>query len=67
MPLPVILVPTKIREISLHSLDAKPGETYYIYLTGINVPRQGFQLEVLDRDDANYKLAKFEYGTSQPK
>jgi hypothetical protein len=53
------------RFFSLHSLDAKTGETYYLE---ISFPPYGrFTLSVMDPDEARGRMSKFPFSTSQPK
>jgi hypothetical protein len=55
--------------VSLHSLAAKAGETYYFLPMPIaNGGRGGrYALEQLDPDEGKYLVSKARFGTSHPK
>lgn len=55
--------------ISLHSLEAKAGATYYFLPTPIGDGGRGgrYALEQLDPDEGKYLVSKASFGTSQPR
>jgi hypothetical protein len=55
----------KIGDVALHSLDAKPGATYYV---GLNVGSYApFSFALLDPDEGRHRLAASTFNVSQPK
>jgi hypothetical protein len=55
--------------LSLHSLEAKAGETYYFQPMAIGNGGRGgvYALEQLDPDEGKYLVSKAKFGTSQPR
>jgi hypothetical protein len=55
--------------LSLHSLQAKAGETYYFLPLPIGDGGRGgkYSLEQLDPDEGKYLVSKARFGTAQPK
>ena len=66
MPTPILLPLIKIDLISAHSLDAKPGQAYYLY--AYNDPRASdFTLKYLDPDEGARMVSSTTFSTSHPK
>jgi hypothetical protein len=63
----LIIVPVKVTRYSLHSLEAKAGETYY--LDGDFQPQVGYSFDLLqlDPDEGVRRVAASTYGTSRRK
>jgi hypothetical protein len=51
--------------VSLHSLNPKAGETYYLELRFLG--RGPFEVGFPDPDEARYRISKLPFTTSQPK
>ena len=52
------------KQYSLHSLDAKAGETYYFFTRYI---KEGYELELVDPDEGARLVAQFTFATSRQK
>jgi hypothetical protein len=63
---PGMLPLIKIKDIALHSLDAKSGQTYYVDLR-VTMPYSGLTFDLLDPDEGKYLLASSTFSTSHPK
>jgi hypothetical protein len=63
---PAAIPLVKVKEVSLHSLEAKPGETYYVALQ-VTLPYYGFKLDLLDPDQGKYVVAASTFSTSHPR
>jgi hypothetical protein len=60
---PVMFVPIPLHAVALHSLDAKPGENYYI--SAQMPPDAGFRFALLDPDEARHLLQSAKFSTSK--
>lgn len=63
---PLLLVPLlKVREVALHSLDVRPGGTYYVRVQlGLH---SAFSLDLLDPDEGKLELSHSQFSTSHLK
>ena len=61
----VMFVPVPDHNVALRSLDAKPGEIYYLSAT--TVPDGGFKFAVLHADEGRRLLEKAKFSTSSRK